>query len=203
MGWQPPFALGPYIVDSINYSKRPFTSNLAEQARNDLNRQYGAFQAKQKADIAAQQLRNKLTAPAQQQKVLIGQAAFPSILSPAAGQRFYSQGAIPIKLVPPNGWNVTGYMVNIQRRDANGNWIVQTNIPVAAAEAQSPQGYMGFGAGGNGPTKSPALFTAPGTWGVRAQVSSPTQSGWTNLVEFVVTAPLVTAPSRLGTKLVK
>ena len=55
MGWKPPFALGPYIVNTINAAKRPFTSYMSDDARNNLNRQYAAF-------LEAQ--RRRLTQPA-------------------------------------------------------------------------------------------------------------------------------------------
>ncbi len=165
-----------------------------------------ALNAKRRADLdAAQRLaqlaKQKLTSGAQE--LGAQRLFFPSFLSPTARQTFYAQTPVPIKLAPPSGWNVTSYLVSIQRRDANGNWIVQTNIPVSAAEAQSAQGYVGFGAGGNGPTKSPAFITAPGTWGARAQIASPRQSGWSDIVPFIVTAPKFTAPASAAHRIVK
>jgi len=38
---------------------------------------------------------------------------------------------------------------------------------------------------------------------VKAQVLSPTQSGWNNLVEFIVMAPKFTAPAAAARRLVK
>src|SRR5713226_6633327 len=83
VGWKPPFALGPYITDAINYSKRPFTSAMTDDARNNLNRLYGAFQAKYQADLAAQRkeqaIHQALTLPPQQQQMAINQAVSPAI----------------------------------------------------------------------------------------------------------------------------
>ena len=61
---------------------------------------------------------------------------------------------------------------------------------MGVADAQSVNGYTGFGAGGNGPTKSPALLTAPGAWRLAAQVATPTQWAWSDWVEVTVTPPL-------------
>jgi hypothetical protein len=111
----------------------------------------------------------------------------PNVRAPTAGQRFSAQSAVPIVLAPPQGWNVTSYTVNIQRREANGNWVLQTTLPVGAADAHSATGYTGFGAGGGtGPSKYPALLTSQGSWRLNAQVSAPNQTGWSDWVEFTV-----------------
>jgi hypothetical protein len=199
IGWKQAFPLGPVITGTIMQTGRPYTSTMSQDAVNNLNRQYGAFQAKNEADMAARRLNQKLTAPALQQQALINQTVSPFILSPAAGQRFIAQRAIPIKLAPPQGWSVTSYLVHIERRDANGNWVVQTNIPVAASDAQSPIGYIGFGAGGAG--NAAVYYSAPGAWRVSAQTASPKQSAWSNFVEFTVAAPIpLTTPGVLRSK---
>ncbi len=122
----------------------------------------------------------------------------PIVHSPIAGQRFFSQAAIPIKLGPPPQWadtnfdittnapiktaeSVTGYMVKIERKDPKGNWVAHTTLPVGAAQAASAAGYTGFGAG-----VPPAGITTPGAWRLSAQVSSPKTSGWSEWVEFGV-----------------
>ena len=181
-GWKQPFALGPSILQGIYDNKRPFTSIMREDAVRSLNAQYQTYLASLKAQRKEQEI---LQATPQQ---TVWQNFYPTILSPTGGQRFYAQMTVPIRLAPPSGWKVTSYLVSIQKKDARGNWAVQTNIPVPAAQAQSAQGYTGFGTGGSGPTKSPAFLTGPGAWGVRAQISAPNQSGWSNLVEFTVVA---------------
>lgn len=124
-----------------------------------------------------------------QQSVNISKFSFPSILAPTAGQRFFAQGVVPIKLAPPQGLNVTSYTVAFQKKDANGNWVNFTSFPIPVAQAQSPGGFAGFGAGGTGATKYPQLLTSPGAWRLAAQVAAPTPSAWSNPVEFIVTAP--------------
>lgn len=121
----------------------------------------------------------------------------PTILLPTPGQRFLNQTAVPIKLAPPQGWEVTQvgldgkpvstgrlYMVRIERSAANGVWVSQATLPVGAYDAESATGYTGFGAG-----VPPGGFTTPGLWRMSAQVFSPTQTGWSDWVEFVVMAP--------------
>jgi hypothetical protein len=121
----------------------------------------------------------------------------PIILLPTPGQRFLNQTAVPIKLAPPRGWEETPvgldgkpvdtgrlYMVRIERRAPNGVWVSKATLPVGAYDAESATGYTGFGAG-----MPPGGFTTPGSWRMSAQLSSPTQTGWSDWVEFVVMAP--------------
>lgn len=126
----------------------------------------------------------------------------PIITAPGAGQRFFSQSPISIKLAPPQPWadtqidintgapiktakSVTGYMVKLERKDSNGQWLPHAMLPVGAAQAESAMGYVGFGAGA-----PPAFLSIPGTWRLSAQVTTPQQSGWSDWVEFGVMAPL-------------
>lgn len=124
----------------------------------------------------------------------------PTIHAPTAGQRFFSQSPVPIKLAPPQPWadtevrldgtpvktakSVTGYMVRLERKDSNGNWVPHSTLPVGAAQAESATGYTGFGAGA-----PPAFLSVPGPWRLSAQVTAPQQSGWSDWVEFAVMAP--------------
>jgi hypothetical protein len=125
----------------------------------------------------------------------------PIVHSPIAGQRFFNQATVPIKIGPPPQWadtnfdlttnafiktaqSVTGYMVKIERKDPSGNWVPQATLPAVAAEAESATGYTGFGAG-----KPPCCLTMPGFYRLSAQVSSPKQSGWSDWIEFGVIEP--------------
>jgi hypothetical protein len=125
----------------------------------------------------------------------------PIIRSPTSGQRFYNQMVVPIKLAPPPQWpetsvdtktgavvrtvkSVSIYMVNIQRKNPQGAWVAQTTLPIGAAQAESANGYTGFGAGA-----PPGGITTPGVWRLNAQVSAPQQSGWSDWVEFNVMTP--------------
>ncbi len=110
----------------------------------------------------------------------------PAIVLPAVNASFLENTTIPIKLLPPPGMQVTGFMVRLERRDGQGNWAVLNNIPVNVAEATSATGYTGWGAPGNG--KSPAMIAGRGAYRVSAQVLSPKPTRWSTPVEFTVTA---------------
>jgi len=121
----------------------------------------------------------------------------PTIQLPTPGQRFLNQTAVPIKLAPPQALADTQvgldgkplnasrlYMVRLERKDAAANLVTHTTLPVGAVYAESPTGYTEFGAGA-----PPSGVTSPGSWRLSAQMSSPTQTGWSDWVEFMVMAP--------------
>jgi hypothetical protein len=174
-------------------SSFPYDRNALVAKRDSDLRAEAAAIAKAEADQRhAEQMRQAALQP----KSYMNQFSFPTILAPTAGARFLSQTAVPIRLAPPQGWSVTGYMVSIQKKATSGTWVTVTNIPVAAAQAQSTAGYIGFGAGGAG--NAAVYYSSPGSWRLAAQITSPRQSGWSNPVEFVVTAPLI--PSNLKSR---
>lgn len=127
---------------------------------------------------------------------------FPTILLPTPGQRFLNQTAVPIKLAPPQGLVTevgldgkpldTGrlYMVRVERRAPDGAWVPHATFPVGALQAESATGYTNFGAGA-----PPTFLSSPGAWRLSAQISSPTQTRWSEWVEFVVMPP-VTTPNK-------
>lgn len=110
----------------------------------------------------------------------------PAIVLPAVNASFLENTTIPFKLLPPQGMQVTGFLVKLERRDGQGNWALFNNIPVNAAEATSPTGYTGWGAPGNG--KGPGMIAGRGRYRISAQVLSPTPTRWSAPVEFTVTA---------------
>jgi hypothetical protein len=169
------------ILDSIKGSQVPFTVYLTDDAntRKSVNAQYQSYLAAQKRE---QQL---LEGAAQSQGTSYSASLSPSVLGPVAGQRFYNQSPVAIKLAMPKGWNVSSYLVKLQRKDAAGKWLDHANIPVGAAEAQSAAGYTGFGAGA-----PPAFLSLPGAWRLAAQASYPKQSGWSDWREFFVVTAL-------------
>lgn len=123
------------------------------------------------------------------QGAVLSQITFPLVVSPTKGQHFVAQNPIPIKLVPPKGRSATTYMVNIL---ING---YSCNLPIGAAQAQSAGGYTDFGAG-----KPPCYLAIPGSYRLRAQISSPTQSDWSDWVDFTVAPPRVIAPAGIFKK---
>jgi len=172
------------LTTSLSYDRGP----LRVQRAADLTAEANA--AKAKAD-------KRLRDATQQPLVPYRAGLSPVIVAPATGQRFLNQTAVPIKLAPPKGWMDTQvgldgtpvntnrlYMVRFERRDAAGNWVLHTTFPVGAPQAESATGYTGFGAGA-----PPSGITSPGSWRLSAQMSSPTATGWSDWVEFVVMAP--------------
>jgi hypothetical protein len=126
-------------------------------------------------------------------------AAVPTIRSPSRGALFLSNTSVPIKIAAPQGMAAAAYFVRLERRNAQGLWTLITNLPVSAAEASSQSGYLGWGAPGSG--RGAAMIAGPGTYRVSAQISSPQPTGWSQPVEFVVTAPnkaIQKAPTMFG-----
>jgi hypothetical protein len=150
---------------------------ISAEQRASLNKQYSDY-------LADLQRKEQMIHQTPSQQTIISQLFSPSISSPMEKENFVAQNPIPIKLAPPQGWNATSYMVNVE---ING---YPCNIPVGAAEAHSAAGYMEFGAG-----KPPCFLAVPGSYRLRAQIDSPEQSGWSDWVEFRVLAPKFTAPA--------
>jgi len=176
-------------------SQRPITASVTQPQRD-------ALLAKRDSDLKAiakaeaEQRRGaeiRQTTPAQ---MAVGQVYPPTILSPRAGQQFYVHMPVPIRLAPPQGSNATGYVINFQLKDPDPRknyWIpVWTNISVDASQAQSANGYTGFGPYDAG--MAGRFASSPGRWRVNAQVFSPRQSVLSDWVEFVV-IPLPANPA--------
>jgi hypothetical protein len=126
-------------------------------------------------------------------------ATVPTIQSPAQGAFFLSNTSVPIKIAAPKGIAPASYLVRLERKNAQGLWTLVTNLPVSAAEASSPSGYLGWGAPGSG--RGAAMIAGPGTYRVSAQVSSPRATGWSQPMEFAVTTPnkaIQKAPKMFG-----
>ena len=159
-----------------------------------------ALAAKRDGDLKAEAQGEKRLRSATQTLAPYRMSLSPIITAPTARQRFFSQSPISIKLAPPQPWadtevrldgtpvktakSVTGYMVRLERKDSNGQWVPHATLPVGAAQAESATGYTGFGAGA-----PPAFLSIPGAWRLSAQVTTPQQSGWSDWVEFGVMAP--------------
>lgn len=179
---------GPLTV-YFNYPRGPL---LAQRDR----------ELKAEADAIAKEAARKLQQASQPVSYLAN--LMPIVQSPVAGQRFYNQTVVPIKLAPPPQWpqtnvdiqtgaavttakSVQSYMVNIWRKSQRtGQWVNMATIPIGAVNAHSQGGYTGF-VPGVPPTAGPE--PAPGAWRLRAQVSSPHQTGWSDWVEFNVMTP--------------
>ena len=175
----PPNAYGNYsrslisqIIGYIQTYRRPYTGAMEDKHRQFLNAQYAAY-------VAAERKSEQLLQAAKPSSGSYAMLFHPLVLSPTVGQIVSAQTPIAIRLSPPKGWNVTGYMVNIERKDVKGNWVAHVTIPVGALEAQSAAGYRGFGGGA-----PPSFLAVPGVYRLNAQASYPNQSGVSDWVEF-------------------
>ncbi len=162
----PPNVFGNYsrtlisqISGHIQSYRRPYTGAMDDNQRKFLNTQYATY-------VAAERKSQQLQQGAKQSSGAYSALLHPSILAPTVGQIFSAQASIPIRLSPPKGWNVTSYLITIQRKDAKGNWIAHATIPVGSVEAQSTAGYRGFGGGA-----PPAFLAVPGVYRLNAQAS--------------------------------
>ena len=160
---------GP-LTASFSYDRNP----LLAKRQTDL--QAEVAKAEKEKRLAEQKLQAATQAPSPYRAALS-----PIVRSPVAGQRFFKQAAVPIKLEAPGGLTIGGYLVKIERKDPKGNWVAQTTLPVGPVQAASPAGYTGFGAG-----TPPCCLTVPGAYRLSAQVSNPKPSGWSDWVEFGV-----------------
>ena len=154
------------------------------RAQHDVELRAEAARAEVEA-VKTETQQGKLLQSATQPNVL---RVIPTIQTPAAEALFFSNTSVAIKVAPPQGLAVTAYLVRLERRNVQGIWTLVTNLPISAAEAASPDGYTGWGAPGNGPDPS-RMVSLPGTYRISAQVSSPRPTGWSQPIEFVVTAP--------------
>jgi len=59
-GWKQPYPLAPIIAGTIQQTRRPYTATMSQDAVNKLNRQYGVFEAQQKAERQSQKLQREL-----------------------------------------------------------------------------------------------------------------------------------------------
>jgi hypothetical protein len=159
------------------------------------------LKAEAAAAAATLQKQNKRLNQAVQPAPTLLENLAPYVVSPAAESLFMSMTTVPIKLAPPpRRMTVTSYLVKIERKDAQSNWVFVTNLPIGIAQAASSSGYLGWGSGGSG-GKSAAFMALPGTYRISAQVSAPQPTGWSQPVQFVVTAPnkaIQRAPKAFG-----
>lgn len=126
----------------------------------------------------------------------------PTVIAPLPDALFLQNNVVPIRIAALQGIVATSYLVRIEIRNAQGAWTVVTQIPVGAAEASSPSGYLGWGAPGNG--KGAAMIAGSGTYRVSAQVATPQQTRWGEPVQFVVTSPnqaIRKGPKAIGPKI--
>ncbi|GKS57213.1 hypothetical protein YTPLAS18_07400 [Nitrospira sp.] len=194
LGWFRHLREGFYSLSTIKVGPLPNSTGFPYNRASLIAQRDAALKAAAAEAAAALARTNKRI----QQGVMKGPpVVVPTILLPTPGQSFLNQTTVPIKLSPPQGWADTQvgldgkplntgrlYAVRVERRAPDGSWIPHTTLPVGAPQAESATGYTGFGAG-----TPPGGITSPGSWRLSAQMSSPSQTGWSGWVEFLVMAP--------------
>ena len=192
------------LMGEVRNTSKPLSALYRDYAPYHLDQ----LLAQHNADLQAEAARAEAeTAKAEvQQRKLLQSAMQPNVLrivptiqTPAAGALILSNTSVPIRIAPPQGMAATAYLVRLESRNALGLWTPVTNLPVSAAEAASPSGYLGWGALGSG--RGAAMIAGPGTYRVSAQVKLPRPTRWSQPAEFVVTAPskaIQKAPKMFG-----
>ncbi len=120
--------------------------------------------------------------------------ALPEIILPPAGSTQPPQTPMRIRVAAPKGDHakVQSYQLQLENKQAGGDWVVATNIPVSAAEVEGPLGYNGWG--WHQPGTGPAMTAAPGVWRIRAQATAPIQGEPGAWREFTVAGDIGKAP---------
>lgn len=158
---------------------------IAQRPRDLQAEQQALAEAARLAQEAARKQAQTLQQAAQPGPTLLENLA-PFVVSPTAGSLYLGMTAVPIKLAPPpRRMTVTLYTVKIERKTPANTWALVTTLPIGLAQASSPSGYLGWGAGGPDGRSLP-LMASPGTYRITAQVSAPQQTGWSQPAEFLV-----------------
>jgi hypothetical protein len=121
----------------------------------------------------------------------------PEIMEPRAGGTYPPQTPLKIRVRPPSYVKVQTYLLQMEVKQNNGEWKVQTNIPVNAAELEGVLGYKGWG--WHQPGTGLQMTATAGTYRVRAQASAPNQSEAGEWHEFIIAGEAGAAPDKLQT----
>lgn len=190
-----------YLESGFRNSQLPNSTGFQYTRASLIMQRDAELKAEQEAiAAAAEAARQKQNKRLQQAVKPAPPVVAPAIVSPTANALFMQNAVVPIRLFPPQGMQVSGFMVKLERRDGNGNWVVVTTLPIGIGEATSPTGYTGWGAPGNGRDPS-RMVSLPGSYRISAQVSSPRQTLWSAPVAFAVTSPqqsIQKAPKMFG-----
>ena len=95
----------------------------------------------------------------------------PEILEPRPGSTHPPQTPLKIRVAGPRDVKVQTYLLEIEAREANGNWHLQTTEVVRATDAEGPLGYTGWG--WHRPGTGPQMTASLGSYRVRAQATTP------------------------------
>jgi hypothetical protein len=206
---------GEWTSDWLQYLQEGFYSRIVQEKESSLPNSTGfaydraALIAQRNREVAAEQkaLADAAEAALRKQNQQLKQAVKPAptvvapvIIAPPANALYMQNNTVPIKILAPPGMTAVSFMVKLERTDSQGNWGLVTTLPVSAVDATSLAGYTGWGTSGNGRDPS-RMASLPGGYRISAQVFSPRQTGWSQPIEFIVTAPnkaIQRAPKAFG-----
>jgi hypothetical protein len=90
---------------------------------------------------------------------------------------------------------VQSYALKIEKRNPDGSWTTNANLPFVPATEAEGIGYRGFG--GARPGTAANMIASEGVWRLNARAAAPVQSAPSAWQEFTVVG--VNDPRRLGT----
>ena len=176
------------IEKMLRVLSMPFTANS-----KNTQALYNAHQAflKRSAALAA------VAKPTTQAKQALRAVTLPEIIEPRAGSAYPPQTPLKIRVKPPRDVKVQTYLVQIEAKQQNGDWKVQTNIPVSAAELEGVLGYKGWG--WHQPGTGLQMTATAGSYRVRANASFPDPGEAGEWHEFIIAGEPGAAPDKLQT----
>jgi len=121
----------------------------------------------------------------------------PEIMEPRVGVTYPPQTPLKIRVRPPSYVKVQTYLLQMEVKQNNGEWKVQTNIPVNAAELEGVLGYKGWG--WHQPGTGQQMTATAGTYRVRAQATFPDRGEAGEWHEFIIAGEPGAAPDKLQT----
>jgi hypothetical protein len=95
----------------------------------------------------------------------------PEILEPRPGSAHPPQTPLKIRVAAPRDVKVQTYLLEIETRQTNGSWQVQTTEVVRATDAEGPLGYTGWG--WHRPGAGLQMTALIGTYRIRARATTP------------------------------
>jgi hypothetical protein len=175
------------IEKMLRQYAQPFTVPRKEMQRQSLRDAHTTFV--RRAQLFSQTATQSPTAP----KLY----TLPEIMEPRAGSTYPPQTPLKIRVRPPSYVKVVTYLLQIEAKQNNGEWKVQTNVPVNATELEGVLGYRGWG--WHQPGTGPQMMATPGTYRVRAQASAPNAGEAGEWHEFIIAGEPGPGPDKVKT----
>jgi len=163
------------MEERLRTDPRPFTSVMKPAQSQALYDSRQAF-LKRLAAMAPK--------ASMQAKDALRSVTLPEILEPRAGSVHAPWTPMKIRVAAPRDVKVQSYELQFEYKQPNGTWLVQTNVPVTAAEVEGPLGYKGWGGHTNG--TGTQMTANKGTYRLRARAVRPSQGEYGEYLEFTI-----------------